>query len=66
MSNETELTALRNRAEQLARNLHTDGYRQNPMRLSFVTELRDIVGKAYLLGQKLHGDEDEGTRDEKS
>lgn len=57
MSSETELTALQNRTEQLARNVHTDGYRQNPLRLSFVTELRDIVGQAHQLGQKLRGEE---------
>lgn len=50
-----QLTRLMDRAETLGRNLHADGRRNNPIRGSFLDELRASADKAYRLGRELHG-----------
>jgi hypothetical protein len=47
---EERLGRLLDRAELLGRNLHSDGYRHNPIRQSFLKELRGAVDQAAALG----------------
>lgn len=54
---DSQLAALQDRAEQLGKNLHADGARHNPVRASFLSELREIVSQASRLSAELHGED---------